>query len=48
MTKKDQKYKPPWEQRMTYRVSLYFYNTLDECRIFLDTLDDIFKERGYI
>jgi cysteine desulfurase/selenocysteine lyase len=40
--------RPPGEHRMTYRVSLYFYNTLDECRIFLDALDDIFEERGYI
>jgi cysteine desulfurase / selenocysteine lyase len=33
---------------MLYRVSLYFYNTLEECQIFLDTLEIIFKERGYI
>ena len=38
----------PSEQRMTYRVSLYFYNTLDECRIFLDTLHEIFEERCYL
>jgi cysteine desulfurase/selenocysteine lyase len=38
----------PSEHRMTYRVSLYFYNTLEECRIFLDTLHDIFVERSYI
>ncbi|MDD5701748.1 MAG: aminotransferase class V-fold PLP-dependent enzyme [Dehalococcoidales bacterium] len=38
----------PGEHRMTYRVSLYFYNTLEECRVFLDTLHDIFKERSYI
>jgi cysteine desulfurase/selenocysteine lyase len=36
------------EHRMIYRVSLYFYNTIAECRIFLDTLDDIFRERAYI
>ncbi|NLX90978.1 MAG: aminotransferase class V-fold PLP-dependent enzyme [Firmicutes bacterium] len=36
------------EHRMVYRVSFYFYNTIDECRIFLETLDEIFKERGYI
>ncbi len=36
------------EHRMVYRVSCYFYNTMDECRIFLETLDEIFKERGYI
>lgn len=40
--------KLPSEHRMTYRVSLYFYNTLEECRIFLDTLDTIFKERSYL
>ncbi|MFC1920650.1 aminotransferase class V-fold PLP-dependent enzyme [Chloroflexota bacterium] len=38
----------PAEQRMTYRVSLYFYNTLGECRIFLDTLNEVFKERAYV
>jgi len=36
------------EHRMIYRVSFYFYNTIDECRTFLDTLDAIFKERSYI
>lgn len=40
--------KLPSEHRMTYRVSLYFYNTLEECRIFLDTLHAIFEERSYI
>ncbi len=38
----------PSEQRMTYRVSLYFYNTIEECRIFLDTLHEIFTERCYV
>ncbi len=38
----------PSEHRMTYRVSLYFYNTLEECRIFLDALHGIFEERGYV
>jgi cysteine desulfurase / selenocysteine lyase len=38
----------PSEHRMVYRVSLYFYNTLQECHIFLDTLNRIFKERSYI
>jgi cysteine desulfurase / selenocysteine lyase len=38
----------PDEHRMLYRVSLYFYNTMEECRIFLDTLHQIFKERSYI
>lgn len=36
------------EHRMIYRVSLYFYNTLDECLVFLETLDKIFRERSYI
>lgn len=38
----------PSEHRMVYRLSLYFYNTIEECRIFLDTLDEIFEERGYL
>jgi cysteine desulfurase/selenocysteine lyase len=38
----------PSEHRMVYRASLYFYNTLEECQIFLDTLHTIFKERSYI
>jgi cysteine desulfurase / selenocysteine lyase len=36
------------EHRMVYRISLYFYNTLEECRIFLETLDEVFRERNYI
>ncbi len=36
------------EHRMTYRVSFYFYNTIEECRIFIETLDEIFRERSYI
>ncbi len=36
------------DHRMIYRVSLYFYNTLEECDVFLETLDEIFKERSYI
>ena len=36
------------EHRMIYRVSFYFYNTIEECRLFLDTLDEIFRERSYI
>ncbi len=38
----------PSEQKMTYRVSLYFYNTVEECRIFLEALNAVFKERGYL
>jgi len=38
----------PSEHRMTYRVSLYFYNTIEECRVFVDTLQTIFEERSYI
>jgi cysteine desulfurase/selenocysteine lyase len=36
------------EHRMVYRASFYFYNTIEECRSFLDTLDEIFRERSYI
>jgi len=36
------------EHRMVYRVSLYLYNTVEECDIFAETLDDIFRERGYV
>lgn len=36
------------EHRMVYRVSFYFYNTIRECQVFLDTLDEIFRERSYI
>lgn len=38
----------PSEHRMTYRISLYFYNTLEECKVFLDTLQTIFEERSYV
>jgi cysteine desulfurase/selenocysteine lyase len=38
----------PSEHRMLYRVSLYFYNTVEECQIFLESLEEIFKERSYI
>jgi cysteine desulfurase/selenocysteine lyase len=38
----------PSEHRMLYRVSLYFYNTLEECQTFLESLDRIFTERSYI
>jgi cysteine desulfurase/selenocysteine lyase len=38
----------PSEHRMTYRVSLYFYNTIEECQVFLDTLNKIFEERSYL
>jgi cysteine desulfurase/selenocysteine lyase len=38
----------PSQHRMTYRASLYFYNTLEECRVFLDALNLIFKERSYL
>jgi cysteine desulfurase/selenocysteine lyase len=36
------------DHRMIYRVSLYLYNTLEECDVFLETLDEVFKERGYL
>jgi cysteine desulfurase / selenocysteine lyase len=38
----------PAEHRMVYRLSLYFYNTIKECRIFLETLQEIFEERSYL
>jgi cysteine desulfurase/selenocysteine lyase len=38
----------PSEHRMFYRASLYFYNTLEECQVFLDTLHEIFQERSYV
>ena len=38
----------PKDQRMMYRASFYFYNTIEECDIFLDTLHEIFKERFYL
>jgi cysteine desulfurase / selenocysteine lyase len=38
----------PSEHRMLYRVSLYFYNTVEECQTFIETLDKIFEERSYI
>lgn len=38
----------PSEQRMTYRVSMYFYNSFEDCRVFLDALHEIFKERTYV
>jgi cysteine desulfurase / selenocysteine lyase len=38
----------PEEHRMVYRLSLYFYNTIEECRIFLETLNEIFEERSYL
>jgi cysteine desulfurase / selenocysteine lyase len=36
------------EHRMTYRVSFYIYNTIEECQVFLETLHEIFQERCYI
>lgn len=36
------------DHRMIYRVSLYLYNTLEDCAIFLETLDDVFRDRGYV
>jgi len=38
----------PTEHRMLYRVSLYFYNTIEECQTFLATLHKIFEERSYV
>lgn len=36
------------DHRMIYRVSLYFYNTIEECRTFVTTLDEVFTERCYV
>jgi cysteine desulfurase / selenocysteine lyase len=36
------------DHRMIYRISLYLYNTEEECRVFIATLDEIFRERSYI
>jgi cysteine desulfurase / selenocysteine lyase len=38
----------PNEQRMMYRASFYFYNTIEECDKFLETLHKVFEERFYI
>jgi selenocysteine lyase/cysteine desulfurase len=38
----------PGDHRMTYRVSLYFYNTIEECDVFLETLQSVFAERSYL
>jgi cysteine desulfurase/selenocysteine lyase len=38
----------PAEHRMVYRISVYFYNTLKECQIFIKALNTIFKERSYL
>lgn len=35
-------------ERQTVRVSLYFYNSLDECRVFLDTLHRIVRMPQYL
>jgi cysteine desulfurase / selenocysteine lyase len=51
----NERFGPSWmrprshrDHRMVYRVSLYLYNTLEECDVFLETLDEIFRERSYI
>lgn len=36
------------DHRMIYRASLYLYNTLEECDVFLETLDEVFIERSYL
>ncbi len=36
------------DHRMIYRVSFYLYNTIEECTCFVETLDEIFRERGYL
>jgi cysteine desulfurase / selenocysteine lyase len=51
----NEQYGPNWthpishhDHRMMYRVSLYLYNTMEECDLFLETLDEIFEERSYL
>jgi cysteine desulfurase/selenocysteine lyase len=36
------------DHRMIYRVSFYLYNTIEECEVFLTTLDEVFQERSYL
>jgi cysteine desulfurase / selenocysteine lyase len=36
------------DHRMIYRISCYLYNTIEECRVFLDTLAEVFQERSYL
>jgi cysteine desulfurase/selenocysteine lyase len=36
------------DHRMIYRVSFYLYNTIEECEVFLATLDEVFQERSYL
>lgn len=38
----------PKDQRMMYRASFYFYNTIGECDVFLETLQETFEERFYL
>ena len=38
----------PSEHRIACRVSLYFYNTREECDIFLNELHTLFTERWYL
>lgn len=38
----------PSKHRTVCRVSPYFYNTIQECQTFLDTLDKVFEERSYL
>jgi cysteine desulfurase/selenocysteine lyase len=36
------------DHRMIYRVSFYLYNTIEECEVFRETLEEVFKERSYL
>jgi cysteine desulfurase/selenocysteine lyase len=36
------------DHRMIYRVSFYLYNTIAECEVFRETLEEVFKERSYL
>ena len=36
------------DHRMIYRASFYLYNTIEECECLVETLDEVFRERGYL
>ena len=36
------------DHRMIYRVSFYLYNSIEDCDCFVETLDRVFRERGYL
>ena len=36
------------DHRMIYRVSFYLYNSIEDCDCFVEILDRVFRERGYL